>query len=154
MSSRWRRRRPFTPVGTSDREASFRLLRPKKTSTETEVFPKIPKWSAKISIALPKRSTKIALGTGISPVKQSFHLKFGQKGLPPNLKVLATTMQTPSNFVADWLLPASIHPVKLFERSVTCNTFVVFVTDQVFTCVKSQTYSYSDLHSAKDLQTH
>ena len=86
MSSPCRRRRLFTPVGALEGEASFWLPRPKKMSTEI-VIEKVFQRGEKVFIGLPqKRSTKIALGTGISPEKQNFHLKFGKKKFAPQSK--------------------------------------------------------------------
>ena len=76
MPFAWRRRHPFTPVGALEGEASFWLLRPKKGQQ---------KFSSKeknLHRSSQKRST-VALGAGISPEKQSFHLKFGKKNCPP-----------------------------------------------------------------------
>ena len=89
----WRRRRPFTSVGALEGQGSFRLLRPKKDNRNfnRKVFPK--KVNKNFHRSSKKRSTKIALGTRISPEKQNFHLELDQKKVcPPNLKVLATPM--------------------------------------------------------------
>ena len=85
MSSPWR---PFTPAGALEGE-SFRLLRPKKVNKNFhgKSVPKNPKKGQQnFSSVFQKKTTKIALGTGISPEKTSFHLKFGQKSLPPQPK--------------------------------------------------------------------
>ena len=61
-------------------EASFRLLRPKEVFRSTKIFNEkvLPKKVTKIfHLSSQKRLTDIALGIGISPEKQNFHLKFG-----------------------------------------------------------------------------
>ena len=82
MSSPWRRRRPFTPVGALDGEASFRLLLPKKVNRN---FP--------LSSAFPKKSQQKPPSAPVSRLKSKiFTSDLAKKVCPPNRKVLATPM--------------------------------------------------------------
>ena len=85
MSSPLRRRRPvgaFTPVGALEGEASFRLLRPKNGRQKLKCSQKSQNGQQKFS-SLSQKSTKIALGTGISPEKQNCTSNLAKKSYPP-----------------------------------------------------------------------
>ena len=87
MFSPWRRRRPFTPVGTLEGEASFRLLHPKKGqhkfSSTKKCVPKNPK-NQKKNHRSSQKGQQTSSSTPVSRLKkQNFHLKFGQKSFFP-----------------------------------------------------------------------